>query len=389
MTSDDKWINVDPRTKKLSLRFRVRGFLGQFYISTGLKDTKRNREIVRTKRDAIQTDIALGRFDPTLDSYQFRSSTEANTRAIAKSKKPQYNLLELWQKFTDYQETQLEQTTILNRYTAVLRYTKRLPTHSLEDAVKIRDWLISNTTKRMTWILINHYSQCCDWAVNCELISYNPFNKLKIKEPKKKSIGVDHRAFTLEQRDLIIQRFESHPKYSYYSSLIKFLFWSGCRPGEAFALTWGDISADCCQIQINKSCNLYQILKTTKNGVKRVFPTSPGSKLQTLLLTLKSNTNHKELIFTDQAGRPLSSAILQKIWKGDGHRSVGVVQELVNNGVLPYYLKLYATRHTFATWAITKGVSPDKVAKWIGDKVETVLKFYCHPQVVEADCPDF
>ncbi|PAX56513.1 hypothetical protein CK510_10225 [Brunnivagina elsteri CCALA 953] len=37
----------------------------------------------------------------------------------------------------------------------------------------------------------------------------------------------------------------------------------------------------------------------------------------------------------------------------------------------------------------TLGVSPDKVAKWIGDRTETVLKYYCHPEVVEADCPDF
>ncbi|WP_242038916.1 hypothetical protein [Anabaena lutea] len=49
----------------------------------------------------------------------------------------------------------------------------------------------------------------------------------------------------------------------------------------------------------------------------------------------------------------------------------------------------YSTRHTFATWAIASGITPDKVALWIGDEVATVLKHYCHPNVVEADCPDF
>lgn len=393
--NDDKWINVDPRTKKLSLRFRVRGFNRQFYISTGLKDTKRNREIVRSRRDAIATDISLSRFDDTLESYQFWASNKIEPGAIAakKPEKHKYNLLELWQKFTDYQETQIEQTTILNRYVTVLRYTQRLPTQSLAEAVEIRDWLINSTTKQMAWSLINHYSQCCEWAINSALITENPFKKLKTKQPKKKTTGVHYSAFTLEHRDIIIKGFESHPKYSNYSSLIKFLFWSGCRPGEAFALTWGDISENCCKININKSRNSHRILKSTKNGIKRVFPTKSGSKLQTLLQEIRpQNTNPNALIFTNELGGNLSSPTMRKIWKGytcHGYKYTGVVQDLVNKGELPYYLKPYATRHTFATWAITQGISPDKVAKWIGDRVETVLKYYCHPEVVNAECPDF
>lgn len=399
-TNEDQWISTDARTQKLVIRFWIKGFPKQFFVSTGLKDTKRNREIVRSKRDAIANDITLERFDPTLESYRFRAAGEIPTVAvvaIAPQPTYKYNILELWNKFTDYQETQIEQTTILNRYVRVLHYTKRLPTHSLEDAVKIRDWLLATTTRKMVWLLVNHYSQCCDWAVTSQLIPDNPFEKLKTKEPKKKTIGEDRRAFTLAQRNLIIEAFENHSKYSHYSSLIKFMFWTGCRPGEAFALTWGDISDDCCKIRINKSRNLYRILKSTKNGVKRKFPTVPGSKLQKLLLEIRPHQpDPNTLVFTDESASPLSSAVLHRAWKGvryksNGHEYIypGVVSELVEEGSLPFYLKLYATRHTFATWAITQGVSPDKVAKWIGDRVETVLRYYCHPQVVEADCPDF
>lgn len=70
-TNEDQWISADNRTQKLVIRFWVKGFPKQFFISTGLKDTKRNREIVRSKRDAIANDIALERFDSTLKSYQF------------------------------------------------------------------------------------------------------------------------------------------------------------------------------------------------------------------------------------------------------------------------------------------------------------------------------
>lgn len=393
---EDKWINVDPRTKKLSLRFRVRGFLGQFYISTGLKDTKRNREIVRTKRDAIQTDIVLGRFDHTLESYQFRASGKSESKVIAKSKdkKTDYNLLELWNKFTDYQETQLEQTTILGRYVYIAKYCNRLPTLSLDKASNIRDWIVANSGNFMARLILDYFNNCCKWAVDSRLITDNPFATLTLSKPKTKVKNDDHQAFTLKQRDIIINAFETHRQYSHYAPLIKFLFWTGCRPGEAFALTWNDISNDCCKITISKSCNKYKILKTTKNNRKRVFPASPGSKLQTMLLAIRP-PDATGLVFRSKTGLPMTSDIIKPIWTGctskrNGkiYRYLGVVQELADQGLVPY-LKPYSTRHTFATWAIAQGVSVEKVALWIGDTVETVLRFYCHPSVVEAECPDF
>ncbi|HLO85507.1 MAG TPA: DUF3596 domain-containing protein [Nostocaceae cyanobacterium] len=68
---DDKWISKDKRTERLLIRFRVKGFPKQFNISTGLEDTKKNRAKVREIRDIIQQDIKLGRFDYTLEDYQF------------------------------------------------------------------------------------------------------------------------------------------------------------------------------------------------------------------------------------------------------------------------------------------------------------------------------
>jgi integrase len=394
----DKWINVDKRSQKLVIRFHVKGFDKQFFVATGLKDTKRNREIVRGRRDAIANDIALHRFDSTLKSYQLLGSKDSNFPETLQINKYKYNLLELWHKFTDFQSTLIEQTTILTKYEAIARYTKRLPDFSLEKATEIRDWLLKNTTKFMVWDILNNYSRCCNWAVNSKFIPDNPFEKLKIKKPKRK-LEDNYQAFTLEQRDIIINAFEEHPVHSHYSSLIKFLFWTGCRPGEAFALTWGDISKDCCRISINKSCNLHRILKGTKNGKNRVFPTVKGSKLQQMLLTIRpERPNPKSLVFCSKTHKPLSPGILKSFWNestsgcdrnGESSRYPGVVKELVIKGELDFYLKPYATRHTFATWAISQGISLDKVALWIGDDVETVLRHYCHPNVVKSECPDF
>ncbi|MEH2200959.1 tyrosine-type recombinase/integrase [Nostoc sp.] len=397
MINEDQWISTDARTKKLVIRFWVKGFPKQFFISTGLKDGKRNREIVRSKRDAIATDIALERFDSTLISYNFSPAGRDNKVQVIEEAKPkyQYNILDLWHKFTDFQETQLEQTTILGRYVYIKKYCNRLPTLSLDEASGIRDWLVKNAGNFTARLILDYFSNCCRWAVDSRLIYDNPFENLTLKKRRTKVTNEsDYRAFTLEQRDVIIESFENHDLYSHYTALVKFLFWTGCRPGEAFALSWDDISTDCCKISIDKSCNKYKILKSTKNNRKRIFPTVQGSKLQRLLLSLRAE-NNSSLIFQSKSGLPMTSDLFKPAWtgystkqNGTTYRYMGVVHELATQGLLPY-LKPYATRHTFATWAISNKVSPDKVALWIGDSVETVLRFYCHPNVVEADCPDF
>ncbi|BAY77931.1 phage integrase family protein [Nostoc linckia NIES-25] len=396
MMDEDKWISSDTRTKKLVIRFHVRGFSKQFYISSGLEDTKRNREVVRLRRDAIKQDIALGRFDYSLESYQFRAVQTDPTALVAKQSdvKYQQDLKQLWDRFTEFQSLQLEETTILGNYRKTANIIRQSPTQKLNEALQIRDWLLANFSHFTAWTNLTDYSRCCKWACDSGLIDYNPFEKLQIQKPKTKPRNC--KAFNLEQRDLIIQSFEQHQTYQHYAPLVKFLFWTGTRPGEAFALTWGDITSDCRRISINKSQNFKGIKKGTKNGKDRVFPVQENSKLHQLMISLKSsNPSTKELVFLSKTGKPINSDTFILFWNRDRttlngkvYHYLGVVRELADRGEVPY-LKPYATRHTFATWAITSGLSVDKVASLIGDTVQTVLKYYCHPEVVDFECPDF
>ncbi|GAX44691.1 phage integrase family protein [Tolypothrix sp. NIES-4075] len=389
---NDKWISSDTRTKKLVIRFWVKNFPKQFFISTGLKDTKPNRGLVRSRRDAIAIDIALGRFDPTLESYKFKATKNKIAAPVFNPCKSELDLQQIWDKYVEFKSVQIEKTTILTRYRTITKFITRLPSYSLDDAPKIRDFILSNLTHYMAWEALMYFSRCCEWAVDSGLITNNPFSKLKIYKPKKKSMDDERQAFTIEQRDLIIQTFEQHPLHSHYAPLVKFLFWTGVRPGEAFALTWEDIDNICCRITINKSCNVHKIKKSTKNNKKRVFRCRVGSKLQNLLLSIRpTHCNPANLVFLSKSNQPMNSAIMFGFWnewKSGKSKYCGVVKSLANAGKIPY-LKPYATRHTFVTWAISSGTSPDKVALWIGDTVETVLKHYCHPEIIEAECPDF
>ncbi len=103
------------------------------------------------------------------------------------------------------------------------------------------------------------------------------------------------------------------------------------------------------------------------------------------------NTKPESLLFTNKLGSRVTLKKIDNCWRGysrNGSYYPGVVGELAKDGILPY-LKPYSTRHTFATWAIASGCSPDKVAYWLGDDVATVLTYYCHPEVSKSECPDF
>ncbi|MBH8561668.1 tyrosine-type recombinase/integrase [Nostoc sp. CENA67] len=385
--NQDKWITVDPRTNKLVLRFRVRGFPKQFYLNTRLKDNKTNRGIANTRKEIIQRDIALGRFDSTLESYEFG---KYKTAMIPCQK---ISLVELWNKFLDFKSQFLEQSTLESDYKNITNFITGLSTQSFDDATIIRDLLLNKYSYHTAHKMLAAFSRCCQWGIDSGLIEANPFEKIQLPKPKRRSHEDEVKAYTLEQRDLIIADFESHSKFSHYSSLIKFLFWTGCRPGEVFALTWEDVNSDCTRISITKAyASRVHALKGTKNNKRRVFPCQQGSKLQTLLLEIRPNTPKPSgLIFKSKSGARMNLAILEKCWRGNNHQGhviKGLVRELADQGIVPY-LKIYSTRHTFATWAIASGASPEKVAYWIGDNVQTVLMYYCHPDVTKTECPDF
>jgi integrase len=375
-------VTVDPKSNKLIIRFRVTGYAKQFYLSTGLKDNKSNRVIVESRWELIQREIYLGEFDSSLERYKFGSKLPK----AEITPKSENTLSELWEKFTQFNKQFLQPTTI-----DAYRFTANVISGLPSEPQRIKDYLLDKYSYSIARKIYADLARCCRWAAQSGYMPNNPFqNPLpKLKKSSREELA----AYTLEQRDLIISAFEHHNKFSHYTNFIKFLFWTGCRPGEVFALTWGDVSPDCTKIIISKSyASKIRLTKGTKNGKRRIFPAAIGGKLQKLLLEMRpSPLKPSELIFRSAGGKQMNHKTLDKVWRGcqsQGYFYPGVVKELSVKGKVPY-LKAYSARHTFATWAIATGSSPDKVAYWLGDDVATVLAYYCHPEVSKSDCPDF
>jgi len=195
----------------------------------------------------------------------------------------------------------------------------------------------------------------------------------------------DRRAFTKVERDIIIKAFygSDKPGQLQAAPLVEFLFLTGCRSGEAFALTWNNIKFDHNQIVIYKSyAGSIKQVKATKNSDTRLFLMYP--KLRDLLLRIKpDNAQPNDLVFTKLNGKSWDSVEIQVLWNGrtvtmgeTEYHYPGVVTRLVTDGLISCYLSPHHARHTFITLQARSGVDLVMLSGICSVNVDTIMKHY-------------
>ncbi len=213
---------------------------------------------------------------------------------------------------------------------------------------------------------------CCDWVVDEELITSNPYANLSIAaKPTAKTIN----PFSRSERDLIIKTFEAHPNWSCYASLVKFLFWTGCRPSEAIALQWQHISPDLTVITFAEAVVIGK-RKDTKTHTVRRFPCN--ASIRKLLQSLQTNsTNLDDPVFRSPNGYPV-----------DGHNFQNRAWKPIIDSLPIRYRPSYNTRHTFITLCLDDGIPITQVASWVGNSPKTIWTHYAG-LVSTHNVPDF
>lgn len=201
------------------------------YISTRLDATPENFRKVQRKVFEIEEDLEAGKFDITLDKYQFRLYLSV----VSKKPTVLVELKELWVKYCVFMEPQLAATTFKKEY--VIRYSSHinsLPTQDITQAVAIRDHLLKTLSPYTAKRTLARISSCCQWAVRNELLASNPYKELveEIRLSKEDGDRIEPDPFSLEERDAIIAAFIAHPTYNHYAPFVRFLFLTGCRTGK-------------------------------------------------------------------------------------------------------------------------------------------------------------
>jgi integrase len=116
----------------------------------------------------------------------------------------------------------------------------------------LADWAIATLTPDTARRFIVQLNACMNWAIASRLVQLkeSPFVGSALRSVSRKGCRSEREIdpFTLKQRNVIIEHYYTHPKYSHYALFVGFCFLVGCRPSEAIALQNNNISSDLKQV---------------------------------------------------------------------------------------------------------------------------------------------
>lgn len=208
-----------------------------------------------------------------------------------------------------------------------------------------------------------HFSSILNYAVKYNDLPSNPFqhvdNFRNLEHKKEMQIWSeqDFKLFFNEIDDPIFK--------AYFGCL----YLSGCRFGEALALTWGDVNISTNTININKSITRKVIgksfaISTPKNSSSYRTVILPKACID-LMLTIKNNHKDNEFIF--YGDKPLAETTIQRRFK----------EYTMASGVKR--IRIHDLRHSHASLLISKGENIVLVAKRLGHSdIEQTLNTYSH-----------
>lgn len=351
----------------------------QYHRALGRPDTSDNWAVAQEIADQINALILLKNYDPQrLDEYIFgkiaadEPTLTPNSLRSKKEARPD-SLSKLWKRYVTYQRdiVKLAETTLEFTYKSVGLRIEKLTTQRLSDASVIAAELNKRYCERDSYIILKLISNCCDWAIQEELISKKPF-KVLLRGRRQPKPEFNPDPFSNEEVERIMAAFAAHPTNSRYIPLVKFKFLTGCRPAEAIGLRWKHIDwvsgqIKFCQI-IAYSSGKYVARDGTKTEPQRIFPIS--SEIRQLLEEIKPNqVNPDDFVFQEPDGNHVNYEKFYQAWCGrkkiitlnNGEQKEvwtgivsGLAQKSWEEGGISKYAPPYNTRHTYITAAVTQ-----------------------------------
>lgn len=202
--------------------------------------------------------------------------------------------------------------------------------------------------------------QIFNFAFEREYIEKNPCALVKLKFPKT-AITPKREAATFED-EAIIKNLSNDITFGFFA---KFLLFTGCRRGEALALTPKDIDFENKTVSINKTVewigNNPKIKPTPKTeaGIRKI-------PLPDILISELNNRKKQTYIFENSDHGLMHHSQVARHWN--------TLRETTGISCTPHQL-----RHSYATMLFDAGIDVKTAQSWLGHTdVKTTLDIYTH-----------
>ncbi len=221
-----------------------------------------------------------------------------------------------------------------------------------------------------------------EYAINLGIIQYNPLAHIMMpKREKKKDAKHKIKVYTKDQLKTLfdyINKLEPNYSNDYNKTLLRFLFYSGCRISEALALNWSDIDFDRNTALINKT------LSQTKHGYKISEPKTDKSyatvslDTETIVYLKKWKLNQRMYMLSLGITEP--TMIFCGIYKQliTHHAIFSRMKTITEKCGIPF-LGIHVTRHTHASLLLDAGANMKEVQDRLRHaKISMTMDTYGH-----------
>ena len=172
----------------------------------------------------------------------------------------------------------------------------------------------------------------------------DPFHGLKIPNGNRKRI----QPFNLDEWKILIKNMNA-----WYVPYFEFSVGTGLRPSEQVALKWSAIDDKFIHIERSRVRNEEKTDLKTQGSHRRIKITSSHENVLEKQKELTKRFN-SPYVFVNTYGRPILQDKLREMWA-----------RVIKKSGVPYR-RMYEIRHTFASWALAGGESPEWVAGVLG-----------------------
>jgi integrase len=358
-TKSRKKGSVYSRGGKLWVDFR---YLGERVREpSGLDDTQLSRKTIRNQLDLIVAEIDNGIFEFAKRFPHSKKKdyfTELEGRTVAKDPAEVV--------FTDYVKKWRKEMepgmsiSMIRDYTSILNY-HHIPyfsgmPFSEFNPLQMKKFVATLkgkknqfdrplSAKRIQNIMIPLRAIVKDAIDEYSWLDFaDPFAGLKLPKPKK--IAVE--PFRFEEWSRLMEFIPT-----WYRNYFEFAVQTGLRPSEQVALKWTSVDDEYIHIELSRVRNREkEDLKT--EGSRRRIEIRPGMRNALLKQWEQTKDLNKPYVFINTFGRPILQDKLREMW----------ARVVKKSGIR--YRRMYECRHTFASWALAAGETPEWVARTLG-----------------------